>query len=175
MAKRATPKQGKFMIVSHAEAGFRIYSSVINGRDESLVVPPGVEIVADKAWADAPTFARDVQQGRLLLRYADVLPPARIEMSGEAYTLDPGQRGLARTIASTDWPFPQHVAEAVQIHKLLRPGGVTPDNVKVTRDYCKKSHRVTLLAAADFERQQPKPRQPVLDFLAQTVSEIEAL
>ena len=65
--------------------------------------------------------------------------------------------------------------EAVRIYDLLGPGGITPDNVKVTRDYCKIEHRLMLMAARDLENGHARPRPPVIDLLNTAIREIEAL
>ncbi len=165
---------GQFLIVSHDEGGYLAYSGNVEGDNMELVIPPAVKMPVDDRWMKVPAFVRDVQIGKLHTERSDVVPAGtRPDVDGLQFELTPTQRELARRIAWSEH-IPDTVWGAVEIHTLLRAGGVAPQGVAVKKSYLINEHSTFLRATLDVEK-RCKKRPAVLDRLQKALNEIGAM
>lgn len=165
---------GQFLVVWHDEPGYLAYSGNVEGDNMELVLPPAVKVPVDDRWMKVANFVRDVQLGKLHTERSDVVPAGtRPDVDSMEYELTPTQRELARRIAWSE-SIPETVWGAVEIHRLLRAGGVAPQGVAVKKSYLVTEHSTFLRATIDVEK-RCKNRAPVIERLKKALDEIGAM
>jgi len=167
-----------FLLASHAEDGYRAYQGVIDGVRQEVVIPPGVEVAVHEGWLHEPTFARDMQHAEaedavLTIRRSAVIPlPVRPDVD-EVYNLSDTLAHIARRVCYEN-ELDAQVKQALEVHTLLGPGGMTPNGVRVNKRYCKDTHVPFLRAIIDLETRY-RNRPKMLKYLRGVIGEIEAL
>jgi hypothetical protein len=176
MARKAKePGQKLFLLVWHDRPNTVIVGSQLKDVPD-LVIPPGHKVVADNVWEGVAHFVRDVAEGLLHTEKSTVVP-RNVELKVPAEydsVLQPNQRELAKMICTTDSPLPQQVMENIQLHKLMGPGGVPKQGVKVTRKYLVENHRPFLQATVEMETSH-RNRSEILSVLNDAIQKIDSL